>query len=566
MSDFKLPEAVNTLCLPKFPGAAYRANLYVYDPSGRIDWYALIPQSFEEGRYFTIGRGVGCNITLSDGSVSSQHAYICMDDGELFLRDLKSTNGCLINRERSRGEPLQHGDVLSLGATDIRFLYSYPEAAYQLALDFERGPNAGRSVATSSSSTTIGRLNCGINLNGPEIGAQHVRIDAYAPKLLFVVNLERSCSTLLNGQQLTGIAAAQVGDLLELGEHEISLRVLKRIELEDLEPQADGTLLLTGPPLQVPPQEEEIAPNHRRSPPDPEEDVGGETLMDQPLGFISPTQPPESQKFSDVSIIETAELSTPESRWRSRVGLPSERLRMLPWSAIGILLLLLFCLPLLLLMIPISRTLELKGSLAPSLEQSLLAPQEGRLQSLSVQGGAKVKEGQELGLLLNTQASQELKRIAEQRLNFLEQAEESPQLKALIKAQVQLKKQLYLSLKAPLSGQLADHLWQPEDRVHQGELLFHVFQRERLKLSLSLPQEFLGLLESKPQAWLLPKGLPDRLPLDLGRPGDLPLEDGSFPLQITVENSAGRLRVGQQVRVEILRPEISLLSWLWQKI
>ena len=80
-----------------FPGGAYRANLYVYDPYGRIDWYAIAPQSFAEGKYFTLGRSPDCNISLADGSVSAHHAYIAAERGELFVRDLGSTNGVLVN-------------------------------------------------------------------------------------------------------------------------------------------------------------------------------------------------------------------------------------------------------------------------------------------------------------------------------------------------------------------------------------------------------------------------------------------------------------------------------------
>ena len=65
------------------PGGAYRANLYVYDPFGRVDWYALPPSSFVGDRYFTIGRGTDCDIALQDGSVSSHHAVLALEKGAL---------------------------------------------------------------------------------------------------------------------------------------------------------------------------------------------------------------------------------------------------------------------------------------------------------------------------------------------------------------------------------------------------------------------------------------------------------------------------------------------------
>lgn len=229
------------------PSGAYRANLYVYDPFGRIEWYALVPQSFVNGRYFTLGRGAHCNITLNDGSVSTRHAYIASESQRLVLHDLQSTNGSLVNGERISERALEHGDVVRLGATDVRFLLSYRSNPVHLVLDFVAGANAGKSIATYGASTNIGRLNCAINLQGAGVASQHVRIDAFGHDLLYVVNLQEHNETWLNGQRLVGIAAAREGDVLQIGEHEVVLRVVDDADLTDAVPQGDGTLLLGGP-------------------------------------------------------------------------------------------------------------------------------------------------------------------------------------------------------------------------------------------------------------------------------------------------------------------------------
>ncbi len=228
------------------PAGAYRANLYVYDPFGRIEWYALVPQSFVNGRYFTLGRGAQCNITLNDGSVSTRHAYIASESKRLVLHDLQSTNGSLVNGERVSERALEHGDVVRLGATDVRFLLSYRSNPVHLVLDFVAGANGGKSIATYGASTNIGRLNCAINLQGTGVAAQHVRIDAFGHDLLYVVNLHDRNETWLNGQRLVGIAAAREGDVLQIGEHEVVLRVVDDDDLNDAVPQGDGTLLLGG--------------------------------------------------------------------------------------------------------------------------------------------------------------------------------------------------------------------------------------------------------------------------------------------------------------------------------
>ena len=227
-----------------FADGAYRANLYVYDPFGHIEWYALSPQSFADGRYFSIGRGAECNIALRDGSVSTRHAYIAHERETLVLHDLQSTNGTVVNGERVSERDLCHGDVVRFGATDIRFLLSYRQSPVHLVLDFVAGPNTGKCIAAYGASTSVGRLNCAVNLQGTGVAAEHVRVDAFGHDLLYVVNLHDANDTWLNGQRLAGIAAAREGDVLQVGEHEIVLRVVDDDVIADAVPRGEGTLLL----------------------------------------------------------------------------------------------------------------------------------------------------------------------------------------------------------------------------------------------------------------------------------------------------------------------------------
>jgi len=69
-----------------------------------------------------VGRSRACDIVIDDPGVSRRHAEI-RPSGEGFeIRDLGSTNGVYLNRAPiDRAAPLRHGDVLELGATEIRF-------------------------------------------------------------------------------------------------------------------------------------------------------------------------------------------------------------------------------------------------------------------------------------------------------------------------------------------------------------------------------------------------------------------------------------------------------------
>lgn len=210
----------------QFPHGAYRANLYVYGQSGRIEWYALSPQHFERGQTLNFGRGAHYDIGLDDSSVSGLHAALTFEAGQLHLVDLKSTNGSFVNGERIQRQALQHGDVLRLGGTDLRFLYSYRSPPIHLNLSFSAGPHEGSQVRLEGASASLGQRGCVVRLSGEGVGEQHARIDAYGPELIFVVNLQPHRNTLLNGQPVLGVAAARAGDLLRIGPHQMYLEVL----------------------------------------------------------------------------------------------------------------------------------------------------------------------------------------------------------------------------------------------------------------------------------------------------------------------------------------------------
>ena len=72
---------------------------------------------------FLIGKQPGCNLMLEDGYTSSQHAQIGMDvNGACVLYDRGSTNGTYVNGVRVTQTALQHGLVIKIGSTEMRFL------------------------------------------------------------------------------------------------------------------------------------------------------------------------------------------------------------------------------------------------------------------------------------------------------------------------------------------------------------------------------------------------------------------------------------------------------------
>jgi two-component system cell cycle response regulator len=68
-----------------------------------------------------IGRDADCALTLPDPGVSGRHALLEDRGGAWAIVDLASTNGVIVNGQKSLETDLLHGDKLTLGTTVLRF-------------------------------------------------------------------------------------------------------------------------------------------------------------------------------------------------------------------------------------------------------------------------------------------------------------------------------------------------------------------------------------------------------------------------------------------------------------
>ncbi|MCC6126560.1 MAG: FHA domain-containing protein [Pirellulales bacterium] len=68
------------------------------------------------GRQFLIGRGEGCQLRPASERISRKHCAIIVAEGRTIVRDLGSTNGTTVNKERIAGDrELKNGDKLNVG-------------------------------------------------------------------------------------------------------------------------------------------------------------------------------------------------------------------------------------------------------------------------------------------------------------------------------------------------------------------------------------------------------------------------------------------------------------------
>jgi septal ring factor EnvC (AmiA/AmiB activator) len=71
----------------------------------------------------TIGRGAGCAIRILTHFVSREHARLKRDGDKVTIEDCGSTNGVFVNSLRVEQHRLEHGDWVTIGETQFRFLW-----------------------------------------------------------------------------------------------------------------------------------------------------------------------------------------------------------------------------------------------------------------------------------------------------------------------------------------------------------------------------------------------------------------------------------------------------------
>ena len=95
----------------------------------------LVESGAAKGREFAlssagadIGRSDQNDIVLPDGELSRRHCRLEFRSGELWVSDLASANGTLVNGREIQESPLHDGDILSIGSSTLRVIGRSGEA------------------------------------------------------------------------------------------------------------------------------------------------------------------------------------------------------------------------------------------------------------------------------------------------------------------------------------------------------------------------------------------------------------------------------------------------------
>ena len=108
-----------------------------------LDSQVMAEYNMNKERY-TIGRLPDNDIRIDNGAVSGHHSLIINILNDSFLEDLNSTNGTYVNGKLIKKHAMQHGDVITVGHHQLRFVDQQDGSAE--SDDFEK-----TMVITSSS-------------------------------------------------------------------------------------------------------------------------------------------------------------------------------------------------------------------------------------------------------------------------------------------------------------------------------------------------------------------------------------------------------------------------------
>jgi adenylate cyclase len=146
-------------------------------------------------RPFLVGRAIACDLSLSDPTVSRQHAELQSVPGGILVQDLESTNGTYVNGLRVSREVVPVGAKIAFGKVDFNVVEEAAEpAAEDTRDDSSQDATIIRQVPVS------GKADIAARLSGNPEGVSSLRIagastaDRQARKLELLLDIARELS------------------------------------------------------------------------------------------------------------------------------------------------------------------------------------------------------------------------------------------------------------------------------------------------------------------------------------------------------------------------------------
>jgi hypothetical protein len=125
----------------------------------------LVLEGVDKGRVYrdlpipvTIGREEGNGLRLNDERVSRYHAKVQMEDGDVILTDLDSTNGTRVNGTAIQIRRLRAGDQVSIGRSMLLFGTMEEIAARRAAALPAMGEAQAQTIRAEELAAASGRM------------------------------------------------------------------------------------------------------------------------------------------------------------------------------------------------------------------------------------------------------------------------------------------------------------------------------------------------------------------------------------------------------------------------
>jgi pSer/pThr/pTyr-binding forkhead associated (FHA) protein len=129
-----------------------------------LDSQVMAEYNMNKERY-TIGRLPDNDIRIDNPAVSGHHSLIINILNDSFLEDLNSTNGTYVNGKLIKKHALQHGDVVTVGHHQLRFVED-DEAQDEFEKTMVIQPSARPVDKLRSASAAAENVSAGISATG----------------------------------------------------------------------------------------------------------------------------------------------------------------------------------------------------------------------------------------------------------------------------------------------------------------------------------------------------------------------------------------------------------------
>jgi hypothetical protein len=215
---------------------------------------AVLGNHFIDKERISIGRRSGCDIHLDDPGVSKEHAIIQTVGNDHIFEDPGSTNGSTINGQRMAKRILQNGDVIGLGAYQLKYvnvkanadmdydrtlMINTSDRKIGAALSAAEKASASRAAVRTARPSRRASFPLGAvrgvkgGLAGQEVELERplktfgtpgkqVAVITRRPQGYFITHVEGGKTARVNGRSIGEVSQAlQDGDVIEVGQDKL---------------------------------------------------------------------------------------------------------------------------------------------------------------------------------------------------------------------------------------------------------------------------------------------------------------------------------------------------------